>query len=104
MGVATGILVGVLVVIGRAQQVGRPCGEPALFVVDAAVAVRIGEPVGVGVRIVEDRRADDIDRIRLDGRIESVAHGVDLAVDAFGRVAVAVVVDIGHADGAQALE
>ena len=91
-----GVLHGVLVVVGGPEQTRRPGSiavcEVGFFQISLSVAIGVGEKVGIGLAVVGDGRASDVGRIGLNGRIETLAHCVELASDAFCGITIAVVI------------
>ena len=92
VGKRTRILDGILIVVGSLQQARRPgvvANQALVGRIRLAILVRIDEEVGIGGCIVHDRRAALLG-ICLDGGIQRLAEAVDLGIDAFGHIAIAI--------------
>ena len=97
------ILLVVLVVVSGLEQARRPGvvanGGALSVLVRFAVAVRIHKEVRIGVRVIDCANAG-FNGLSLNGGIQLFGHAFQLALEAFGHVAVTVVIrGRSHADG-----
>src|SRR5581483_8967751 len=98
MGKIAGVLDGGLVVVRGFQQAGSPGrirDGLAILLIGLAIAICIREPIGIRGGIISNTRTGHFLGIHLDRAIQNILQALDLIVDAFFGITVAIVVNKG---------